>query len=270
MSFKRFASSIGSSFSGAFAVIKDTLKVVRNYPEIAVYPYAAAIFISITYPVVSATVFAHWYRQIFSKTDVIVPNRARIILGLVGFSAFYIALITAYFSTAVSASVLAKLENRPVPPFYGLLRVAKNFFRVTKFAILSVFFFPVGIYAQRQKLPRGLVGVTGSSLTLHMAQVAPSVLTTNKKFGATIRDSIDTLGRAWRESLVLKIGIYGLVFLIVALPKLLQHGLFKGHAASTIGWVVSIELGATSLVGFKVLNSIFTAVLYHQARQINK
>lgn len=267
MSLKRFVGSIGSSTTGAIIVIKDTLKVVRNHPEIAIYPYAAALFISITYPVVSATIFAHWYKQIFSRTDVFVPNKARIILGLVGFSAFYIALVTAYFSTAVSASVIAKLEDRPIPPFYGLLRVIKNFFRVTKFAILSVFFFPVGVYAQRRKLPRGFVGVAGSSLTLHMAQVAPSILTTDKKFGATIRDSIDTLGRAWRESLVLKIGIYLVVFLIIALPKLLQHGLFKGHAASTIGWVVSIELGATSLVGFKVLNSIFTAVLYHQARQ---
>jgi hypothetical protein len=247
--------------------MKDTLTVVRNHPEIAFYPYAAALFVSVTYPVVSATVFAHWYRQIFSRTDVIVPNKARIILGVVGFSAFYIALVTAYFSTAVSASVIAKLENRPIPPFYGLLRVIKNFFRVTKFAILSIFFFPIGVYVQRRKLPRGVVGVTGSSLTLHMAQVAPSILTTDKKFGATIRDSIDILGRAWRESLILKIGIYVVVFLIIALPKLLQHGLFKGHAASTIGWVVSIELGATSLVGFKVLNSIFTAILYHQARQ---
>lgn len=267
MPLKTFSASVRQSVVGAGQVIKDTSKVVRNHPEITIYPYAAVAFVSVTYPLVSATIFAHWYQRIFSDTNVLAPHKLRAILGLVGFLAFYSALVAAYFTCAVSAGVLAKLEGRNVPPLYGLLRVIKNFFRVTRFAVLSVFFFPIGIYAQRRKLPGGWLGVLGSSLTLHMAQVAPAVLTTHKKFGETIRESINTLGRAWRESLALKIGMYISVFLIIALPKLIQHGFFKGHTASNIGWIVSIELGASSLVGFKVLNSIFTAVLYHQARQ---
>src|SRR6185503_17925209 len=158
------------AFKSSVEVVKDSLTVVRQHPEIALYPYAATLFISITYPLVSATILAHWYRRIFSDTNVIVPDKARLIIGLVGFSAFYIALVTAYFTTAVSASVLSKLEGRPTPPFYGLLRIGKNFFRVTKYAFLSLFFFPIGVYAQRKKLPRGIVGVVGSSVTLHMAQ----------------------------------------------------------------------------------------------------
>ena len=242
------------------------MRVLKNHPEIAVYPYTALLFVSITYPIISASIFAHWYGRIFSDVGVVAPHKVGIIVGLVGFSAFYTALVTAYFTCAVSVSVIAKLENRPIPPFYGLLRVVKNFFRVTRFAILSVFFLPIGIYAQRCKLPRGIVGVLGSSLTLHMAQVAPAVLTTNKKFGATVRDAIDTLGKTWREGLVLKIGMYLAIFLVIALPKLIQHGFFKSHSASNIGWLVSLELGASTLVVFKVINSIFTAVMYHQAR----
>jgi len=252
--------------TGALSVIKGSLVVSKSHPEILVYPYAALLFISVTFPLVSATIFAHWYRRIFSETYALAPHKTTAVLGIVGFSAFYTALVTAYFTTAVSANVLAKLENRPIPPFYGLLRVIKNFFRVTRFAILSVFFFPVGVYAQRRKLPRGLVGVLGCSLTLHMAQVAPSILATRKSFGATIRDSIDTLGKAWREGLVLKVGMYFAIFLIVALPKLIQHGLFKGHTAGNIGWLISLELATSSYVTLKVINSIFTAVMYHQAR----
>jgi hypothetical protein len=254
------------AFSGAVSVIKDSAKVIRSHPEILVYPYAALLFISITFPIVSATIFAHWYRRIFAETGTIAPHKAGLIIGLVGFSAFYTALVTAYFTVAVSAGVLSKLEGRPTPPLYGLLRVAKNFLRVTKFAILSVFFFPVGVYAQRSKLPKGVVGVIGSSLTLHMAQAAPSILATNKKFGATIRDSIDTLGRAWREGLILKVGTYAAIFLIVALPKLIQHGFFKSHSASNVGWLISLELATSSYVTLKVINSIFTTVLYHKAR----
>jgi hypothetical protein len=247
-------------------VIKESLSVARDHPEILIYPFVALLFISITFPIVSASIVAHWYRVIFTQTDVIAPHKTGAIIGLVGFSAFYTALVTAYFTCAVSAGVLSKLENRPTPPLYGLARVAKNFFRVTKFALLSVFFFPVGVYAQRRKLPRGIIGVVGSSLTLHIAQVAPSILATDKKFGATLRDSIDTLGKAWREGLILKVGTYVVIFLIVALPKLIQHGLFKGHTASNVGWLVSLELATSSYVTLKVINSIFTTVLYHNAR----
>jgi hypothetical protein len=266
MVFGNFRSFIRESSSGAVTVLKHTFTVLKDHPEITVYPYAAALFISITYPLVSATIFAHWYQRAFSDTDVLVPHRVRAVLGLVGFLAFYSALVAAYFSCAVSANVIAKLEGRPTPPFYGPLRVIKNFWRVTRFAVLSVFFFPIGVFVQRRKLPSGWPGVLGSSLTLHMAQVAPSILTTPHKFGETIRHSIDTLGRAWRESLMLKIWMYIMVFLIFALPKLIQDGLFKGHVASNVGWIISIELGASGLVAFKVLNGIFTAVLYHEAR----
>lgn len=252
-------------FTGAMLVIKDSLKVTKDHPEVLIYPYAALLFISVTFPIVSASFLAGWYRRVFSETSVIAPHKTGAIIGLVGFSAFYTALVTAYFSSAVSAGVLAKLEGRPTPPFYGLLRVVKNFFRITKFAILSVFFFPVGIYAQRRKLPHGIIGVLGSSLTLHMAQVAPSVLTTRMKFGATIRHSVDTMGKAWHEGLILKVGMYLAFFLIVAMPKLIQHGFFKSHSASTIGWLLSLELAASSYVTFKVINSIFTTVLYHKA-----
>jgi len=254
------------AFSGAVSVIKDSVKVTKSHPEILIYPYTALLFISVTYPIVSATIFAHWYRRIFAETGAVAPHKVGIIIGLVGFSAFYTALVTAYFTVAVSAGVLSKLEDRPTPPLYGLLRVIKNFFRVTRFAVLSVFFFPVGVYAQRRKLPRGIVGVIGSSLTLHMAQAAPSILATNKKFGATIRDSIDTLGKAWREGLILKVGTYLAIFLIVALPKLIQHGFFKSHSASNVGWLISLELATSSYVTLKVINSIFTTVLYHRAR----
>jgi hypothetical protein len=253
-------------FTGAISVIKQSLRVIKSNPHIMIYPYLALFFISITYPILSASIFARWYNRIFVDAGSVAPHRMNIILGLVGFSAFYTAFVTAIFSCAVSAEVSAKMEDRSAPPLYGLVRVMRHFFRVAKFAVLSIFFLPVGIYAQRGKLPRGVIGVIGSSLTLHMAQVAPSILNTNHRFGTTIRDSIDTLGRAWREGLVLKIGMYLTIFLIVVLPKLIQHQWFKSQTASNVSWLISLELAASSYVTLKVINSVFTTVLYHQAK----
>ena len=43
-----------SEIKRSFEVIKDSLAVVRRHPEIALYPYAATLFISISYPIVSS------------------------------------------------------------------------------------------------------------------------------------------------------------------------------------------------------------------------
>lgn len=247
-------------------VISDTVKVLKEHPEVAVYPYAAALFVSVTYPLISTTLFARWYGRAFYETSIYVPHKAALILGIVSFSVFYAALVGAYFSCAVAIGVIAKLEGRHTPPLYGLLRVARHFFRVTRFAVISLLFFPIGIYVQRKKLPESWISVLGSSFTLHMAQVAPAVLTTTKPVEETVSYSIDTLGKAWHQGLTLKIGMYLVVFLLIVLPKLIQHGLFSGH--SSFGWILSLEIGASGLVGIKVLNSIFTAVIYHHARQI--
>jgi len=254
-----------STLKNTTNIIREGLLVLRRHPELTVYFYAATSFIIITLPVVSATILAHWYDRLFTETA-FVPHKFRLILGVVGFSAFYIALVTAYFTAAVSINVIAKAENLSVPPFYGLMRVIKNFIRVTRFAAVSLLFFPIAVYLQRKKLRGDFLGVIGSSLTLHMAQAAPAILTTHHSFGDTLRESISTLGRGWREGLLLKIWMYSAVFLIIALPKLIQAGLFNGSLADILGWIISIELGASSIVAFKVLNSVFTAVLYHHAR----
>jgi len=262
---------MGFLFSGpikrAMSIVRLSFKTVVRDPQIVIYPWLASVFTGLTFPIVSASIFHRWYSRIFSAAGTVAPHKISIIIGLVAFSTFYAAFVGAFFTCAVSASVLAKLEGRSTPPLYGLLRVLKHWFRVARFAILSVFLFPVGVFAQRGKLPKGIVGVVGSSITLHMANLAPAILSTKKSYGATVRDSIDTLGKAWQEGLVLKIAMYLVVFVIIVLPKLIQHNFFTSPKASNVGWLVSLELGATTLAGFKVMNAIFTTVLYHQAKQ---
>ena len=261
--------SLKSSLRETRKVISDSLKVLKEHPELTAYPYVATLFISITYPLAGASIFAQWYGRIFYDAGLYVPHKAGLIIGLVGFSVFYAALVSAYFSCAVTASVIAKMENRPTPPLHGFGQVFKRFGRVTRFAVLSVFFFPIGVYAQRQRLPEKWLAVFGSSLTLRMAQVAPAVLTTDKKIGETIRESVNVMGRAWRPSLVLKVLMYVIIFLIIILPKLIQKGFFRSPSASSVGWILSLEIAVSGLVGIKVLTSIFTAVMYHQAQQKN-
>jgi hypothetical protein len=264
------SSNFTEALHGAADVIKVSLNTVIRQPGVLVYPYLALVFIAITYPLISSSIFNRWYNDIFLRAGYVTPHHTAAIIGLVSFSAFYAAFVTAFFTCAVSATVLAKLEGRDTTLFYGLAQVVKHSWRVARFAVLSVFLLPIGIYAQRRKLPKGIVGVLGSSLTLHMANLAPAILTTHKRFGETVRDSINTLGKKWREGLVLKVGMYVSIFVIVVLPKLIQHHFFTSQHAGNIGWLISLELATSSYVTFKVINAIFTTVLYHQARDKNR
>ncbi|MBI4034295.1 hypothetical protein HY380_00150, partial [Candidatus Saccharibacteria bacterium] len=116
----------------------------------------------------------------------------------------------------------------------------------------------------------GWFGVLGSSLTLSMAQLAPAILSTRKTFSQTVVEAIDTLGKRWRQGLIIKISMYVIFAIIVVLPKLIQAGFFEGPRASQIGWTASLIVGASGYVFFKVLNSIFTTTLYYQARHSKK
>jgi hypothetical protein len=193
-------------------------------------------------------------------------------LGLVSFSVFYTALVTSYFTSAASAEVLAKLEGRSVSAVYGLRQVAKRFLRISWFALSAIFFFPLGIIAQRKKLrefPRGFAEVIGSSYSLHIPQLAPVIMSKNLGILQTLRNSINTLGEAWKEGLLIRVGMF-LAFLLVGsigfLPKLIEHYWFNGQTAHLMGWLVSVFIWATGYVTIKVIGTVFTTTLYYHAK----
>lgn len=238
-----------------------------------VYPFLAALFILVTFPLVNGLVFKFWneiaHASLFSVADN-SPHTLRILFGLVTFSVFYTIFVSAYFTCAMSADVLARLEGRPTPPLYGLRMVLRNFPRVSKFACLAIFFFPISIISQRHKLkrPKGVVSVIGSSLSLNMSQLSPAILTENKSLGGTIRQSVSTLGSAWRQNLVIKIGMYAAFFLLIAasfLPKLVEDRWFNSETAHIIGVLTGVMLALVGYVMTKVVGSVFTATIYHQA-----
>lgn len=241
-------------------------------PQVTVYAYLAVGFIWVTSPLVSRFVVDAWRsveytdaaNHLVGPLDNVLATR----LGLIAFPIFYTLFITSYFTCAVSASVLAKLDNRPTVFLYGLRVVAKRFFRVTKFSLLAFLFFPIGIIAQRHKLPRGIIGVLGSSLTLSMSQIAPAIVSRHENLFGTISHSLDTLDKTWRESLLIRLGSLSAFFIlgfISFLPALVQHYWFDGDTARYAGWFLTVLLGVGSIVLTKVLSTVLTTTLYHQA-----
>lgn len=268
----RLRQTVLQSFRNTGRIIKRGLRTLKTDPQITAYPYIAAVFIAVTLPLVNGLMFGLWnklwHSTFFSVVDN-TPQDFRILLGVGSFSFFYTALVTAYFSYAASAAVLAKLENRPTSFLYGLRVIRRRFGRVTKFALASIFFFPLGIVAQYRKLPKGIVGVLISSFTLHTPQVAPEVVSGRSGLLATIRNSIDTLSKVRYEGLIIRIGMIIAVLLLgltVFLPPLIEKYWIDGGTADLLGWLAGLLIGATSYIAVKVIGTVFTTTLYHEAK----
>ena len=267
---------------GAWRAVVNGMKVVRAHPHILIYPYLAALFILLTYPIVNGLVFRVWSEVAHSSVFTTVndttmveaaPRFLRILLGLVAFSVFYTIFVTAYFTSAMAASTLANLDNKPTPWYYGFTAIGHHFSRVTKFALLAIFFFPLSIIAQRSRPAKELPSVIGSSLSLSMAQMAPAILSTNKGIMATIRQSVDTLGSAWKENLVIKIGLWVVILallLIGFLPQFVEQHWIDADTAQLVGALSAILFSFTAYVVTKVIGSVFTATLYHQVGRQKK
>ena len=263
------------SFHGAWAVVKRSIRVIKNDSQILIYPYLAIIFILVTYPLVGRFVFSMWHRvqhpDVVSQVTKAAPHELLVHLGLVTFSVFYTLLVTSYFTCMMSASTWAELESKPISVLYGLRVVARRFLRVGLFSILAIFFFPMGIVAQYKKFrsARGAFEAISSSFALSMSQLAPEIVAGKKGVFATVRQSVDTLGGLWKESLVIRIGLFLTILLLGSvsfLPKLIEHYWFNGPTAYAVSWITTALLGASSYVLLRVIGAVFTTTLYFEAK----
>lgn len=270
-----FFHHIRQTFHNARLVVRRSFAVIKNDSQILIYPYLAIIFILVTYPIVGQFVFSLWYRVqypgVVDQVAKATPHELLVRLGLVTFSVFYTLLVTSYFICMISANTSAKLEGKPTSLLYGLRVVGRRFWRVSRFGILSIFFFPMGLIAQRKKFRslRGAFEAISSSFSLSMSQLAPEIVTGKKGVFETLRQSVDTLGQLWKESLVIRIGVFlGILLLgsVSFLPKLVEHYWFDGHSSRFIGWIMTALLGASSYVLLRVIGAVFTTTLYYEAK----
>lgn len=252
------------------------LKVLKNDPHILIYPYLAVIFLLITSPLVGRFVINTWGRVqqpgIVGQVSQAAPHRLLAHLGLVSFSVFYTIFVTAFFTCMMAASTLDELADKKPGLFYGAKVVGRQFPRIFWFCLLAIFFFPMGIIAQAHKFrsARGAFEAISSSFSLSMQQLAPAIVTSKKGVFETVRHGLSTIGELWKESLLIRV----LLFLVVVglgalsfLPRLIDEWLNNSESSHFVAWVVTVLLGATSYVLVKVIGTVFTTTLFHEAKQ---
>jgi hypothetical protein len=280
MSLTNIAKSIPGAVHGAKKVADQGFEVLRKDIAVTVYSIFVFLLLLLTIPLVNTILLAIANsianQSIFDSEH----HLAKVVFVAIAVfvSAACAAMLLSYFACAVAASTLAQLDGHPAPLLKGL-KVFKNRFRhISKFALISIAYIPIGFLAQRQKIATGThinrAEVFGSSLSLSTAQLAPAILYEDKGVHETIQHSVETLGKAWREGLVIKATIYlsviFLTLLIGIMPSLVQAYLSKSSASQELSRLLTILLIICLLLTAKVLGTVFTATLYWQVTSTQK
>jgi hypothetical protein len=280
MHLKKFIISIPGAVQGAKGVATQGFDVLRKDIAVTVYSVFVFLLLLLSIPLVNAILIAIANslsnQAIFNGEHHIA--KAIFVAIAVFVSAACAAMLLSYFACAVAASTLAQLDGHPAPLLKGL-KVFKNHFRhISKFALVSIAYIPIGFIAQRRKLTTGThmnrAEVIGSSLSMSTAQLAPAILYENKGIYETVEHSVATLGKAWREGLVIKVSIYLTVILLTlligVLPSLVQEYFSKSSTSQEISRLLTILLVLCLLLTAKVLSTVFTATLYWQVTRQDK
>ncbi len=258
----------------AWRVTKQAGDVIRKNPSILLYPLAAAWVISVSFAAVNGILLNIADRLSNDAVFAADHHTANLLLGFgAAISGYiYLNIVLAFFTCAASAAVIAGIEDHPAPFLHSLASVAKYWRRIIHFGALTIIYIPLTVLAQHQKLSgqvRDSMELTGSALSMSTAQLAPVIMTDNSSAMESIKTAVNTLGKAWRENLVIKSGMY-VAFLIVGaigfLPKIVEHYWFNSSSASYVGWFVSAVLWLSSFIIIKVLGGVFTTTLYYHAK----
>jgi hypothetical protein len=251
-----FAQSFGPAGKSAWKIVKKGLAALKSDPAIVLYPLTLFLAIMSTVTITNAWIYttantlAH--ESIFEPAQGISVYVFSVLAILI--STIYGYMLLSYFTCTIAAAVIGHLEGDATPLFYGVRLVATHFKRISHFAALSLVIIPLGIMAQRHRLdkPKPAVEVIGSSLVLSVGGIAPAILSSTKGVEETILNSIQTMGKAWHENLIIKAGIYLILILIGILIGITSDGL------------VVLLLSLALFTVAKVFTAVFTATIYWQ------
>jgi hypothetical protein len=274
MSFKSFIESIPSAVHGASRVSVQGFEVLRKDLAVTVYSVFVFLLLLLAIPVINTILLAAANSLASEPLFSSQHHMAKMVFVAISFltSAVCAAILLSYFACAVAASTLAQLEGHPAPLLKGLSLFRTRFRHISKFALLSILYIPIGFIAQKRKLKDGThfnrAEVIGSSFSLSTAQLAPIILSEDKGVYETVQHSTQTLGKAWREGLVIKVAIYATVFILTLsiglIPTLVQAYWFDSSTSQEMSRLLTILLVLCLLITAKVLGTVFSSTLYWQ------
>lgn len=258
----------------ASRTIARGLGVAKKDPAIVFYPLLLFLVLLVSIPALNIFLIGT-IAKILSVP--VLQDTISISTGLVYVLAILTGLMTVsalllFMACIVSAATSAKLEGKQAPLISGWQQVDGKLGRIVRTGIVCfpLVLIPIAIIAQRNRLAKHPFAVLTSSITLGVGGLAPAILSSSGNIRETIRTTITTLDKSWKEGIIVKVYLYGFVIILAMLsflPKLVEDYWLDDTTASTAGWLTTAFMLALTISALKIFSTIFITILYRSANK---
>lgn len=265
------------AISRSWNLMKDSLKVLRQEPVLAVFPIIAFVASVVLAGVLGGIGGALGW---FSGADGVAPA-GWLFIALFYFGAYFVAI---YCQVALVAAVKERLAGGDPSLGSGIREANKRLGAIISWAIIAAI---VGLILRilseiARRNTRGwgrvvsqvIIGLVGAAWSLAVFFVIPIIAYEGVGGFAAIKRSVGIVKKQWGEAVIGNAGISLVTVIAAVIVGLVFGGIgillisAGGTAAVAIGiaFVVAAMLGiATLLAVGSALQSIYTAVLYQYA-----
>ncbi len=262
-----------ATFKSTNSIATRGLRVVARDPTIIAYPLLSFLVLLLSVPSLNLLLIGSIasFLSIPVLEDNLTVSSSLIYLVAITTSLMIVSALLLLMSCVVSAATRAELEGSKAPLLDGWKHINGRILRIIKTGLVCVFFIliPLAIFAQRKKLRKHPFAVIASSVTLGVGGLAPAILSTKIGVRATIRNSINTLSKNWKEGILVKVYLYGFVItlsLLSFLPALVEKYWFDDATASTASWLTAILIFGLIITTLKIFSTIVLTVQYYEAK----
>ncbi len=262
-----------STIKSSSGVIARGLRVAVKDPAIVVYPLLLFLVLLISIP--SLNLLIIWLVAKFLSIPVLEDNltvSASLVYALAIFTSLMIvSALLLVMACVVSAATKAELTGSKAPLIDGRKYLDGRMIHIVKIGLLCfpLTLIPLAIYAQRKNLTKHPFSIITSSLTLGVSGLAPAILSTNDGVRDTIINTVNTLGKNWKEGILVKVYLYGFVIALTFfsfLPALIERYWFDDTTAGTVGWLSTALLFLLIISALKIFGTIFNTLLFQDAK----
>jgi len=252
-------------------LFKQSLAIIKNNPGLSRY-----VAMSTALSILAFIILAVIYVLDYTNTQVLVvdavdeagdPTAALTIVGFIGFIIWGIVQTTIgyYYATGLSTHVLSIFRGQATTYQASIVTARQKFGAIVTYALISVIVGYIINALQRIRFVGWILSlIVGAVWTLATVFTIPLIADKKINGAAAVKESILLFKQTWGETIISRVSLGGLFFLIyflVAIPVTIGLVIVFGLLFGYVGVIIAFALFILSIVVMSVIELLATNVL---------
>ena len=253
-------------------LMKQSLSVLKTTPGLTRYMIMSLLWTMLLTAIVAGIfIYDHLNNQALISTGLDSSDDAQSYLLLPGWIilivyAYIMTFITQFYGVGLSAHVLSIFRGQTTSYAQNIAIARKKVIAIATYSFITM---GVGLIMQILEEKFKLLGVIaarlfGAAWEIATSFVLPVIADTNDSGLKAIKTSLHLFKKAWGETLVSRISLGTLIFLVyllVALPISIALGFGLAQTLGIVGVIITIALFFIGIVIISLLTSMATSIL---------